>query len=637
ETALGEKLQSVIVNTHSDSLEAIGYLKDHHSGRGLFAPLNPKSIPSEPLYMNGTQGIVGKALNFIECQEEYRPVIELLLKNVVVVQDMDVALHLHQEPNFHGTVVTLNGEMIDVNGFVTGGSLESNSSSLLARKREIETLTSTVGNIKNELNASQENIESKKQGLSQLEEKLRQLDQQTHASEIEANNKLSVLEQSRKEAERLGNRKSSIDEEIAALDMERDKLVAEKASLDQQLEAAEQKRVVEEKQLAAHREELEQSRSGLEEISTEISRLKVLIASLIGRRENTLTEIKRLELQQQNLKQRIEQREADLVSNQNRITEIGEEISNLENTVLKLAREKDQLAETAVQEEESLQQKEESLKEIEQDTRELSRKIQEITETLSQIEIKRSEHRLQIVHIEERAYEDFNATRDELKSAFDETINEGETEEQVKELKEKVAKLGEVNLAALSDFEKTNERYTFLKRQQDDLAESIELLHSTIEKINQTTKQRFLDTFELVNENFKEIFARLFQGGKASLTLTDEANPLDSGIEITANPFGKSLQSLALMSGGEKAMTAIALMFAVFKVRPSPFCLLDEVDAPLDEANVVRFQEMLKEMAVNTQFIIITHNQKTMSFANALYGITMEEQGVSKAVSVHFN
>lgn len=637
ETALGEKLQSVIVNTHSDSMEAIGYLKNHHSGRGLFAPLNPKPVPSEPLYLNGTQGIVGKALNFIECQEEYRPVIELLLKNVVVVKDMDVALQLHQEPEFHGTVVTLSGEMIDANGFVTGGSLENNSSSLLARNREIETLTNSVGSIKNELDASQENIENKKQGLSQLEEELKQLDQQTHSTEIEANNKLSELEQSRKEVERLGDRQSNIDKEIAALDMEEDKLVAEKSSLEQQLETAEQKRIAEEQQLTAHREELEKSRSGLEEISSEISRLKVLIASLIGRRENTLTEIKRLELQQQNLKQRIEQRETDLVSNQNRITEIGEEISNLENTVLKLVREKDQLTETAVQEEESLQQKEESLKEMEQDTRELSRKIQEITETLSQIEIKRSENRLQIVHIEERAYEDFNATREELKSAYDDTINEGETEDQVKELKEKVAKLGEVNLAALSDFEKTNERYTFLKKQQDDLAESIELLHSTIEKINQTTKQRFLDTFELVSENFKEIFARLFQGGKASLTLIDEDNPLDSGIEITANPFGKSLQSLALMSGGEKAMTAIALMFAVFKVRPSPFCLLDEVDAPLDEANVVRFQEMLKEMAVNTQFIIITHNQKTMSFANALYGITMEEQGVSKAVSVHFN
>ncbi len=637
ETALGEKLQSVIVNSYSDSLEAIGYLKNHQSGRGLFAPLNPKATPSAPLYMNGTQGIVGKALNFVECQEEYRPVIELLLKSVVIVQDMDVALHLHQEPEFQGTVVTLNGEMIDANGFVTGGSLENDSSSLLARNREIETLTRSVGSVEEELDASQENIENKKQGLSQLEANLRQLGQQTHTTEIATNNKLRDLEQSRQEAERLGSKSSSIDEEISAIDQEREKLVAEKSSLDQQLESAEQKRVEEEVLLTGYREELEQSRSGLEEISSEISRLKVLIASLIGRRENTLTEIKRLELQQQNLKQQIERRESDRVSNQNRITEIDGEISTLESTVLKLSREKDQLTETAAQEEESLRQKEEDQKGMEQDTRELSRKIQEITETLSQIEIKRSENRLQIAHLEERTYEDFNATREELQSAYDETIDESETDEQVKELKEKVAKLGEVNLAALADFEKTNERYTFLKKQQDDLAESIELLHLTIEKINRTTKQRFLDTFELVNVNFKEIFARLFQGGKANLTLVDKANPLDSGIEITANPLGKSLQSLALMSGGEKAMTAIALMFAVFKVRPSPFCLLDEVDAPLDEANVVRFQEMLKEMAVNTQFIIITHNQKTMSFANALYGITMEEQGVSKAVSVHFN
>ncbi|MBT6249841.1 MAG: chromosome segregation protein SMC [Nitrospina sp.] len=637
ETALGEKLQSVIVNSYSDSMEAIGYLKNNHSGRGLFVPLNPKTVPTEPLYLNGTQGVVGKALNFIECQEEYRPVIDLLLKSVVIVQDMDVALHLHQDSKFHGTAVTLNGEMIDPNGFITGGSVENASSSLLARNREIETLTDNVGRLKEELNVSQENIEKKKQGLSELEARLRQLDQQTVSAELETNNKLRDLEQWSKEVERLESRDAAIGEEITALNDEKNQWAGEKSLLDQQLASTEQKRIQEETLLAGYREELEQNRSSLETVVSEISRLKVLIASLIGRRENTLTEIKRLELQQQNLKQQIERREADRISNQNRIAEIDTEISTLGNLVLKLSREKDQKSETAVQEEESLRQKEEDLKNMEQDTRELSRKIQEITETLSQIEIKRSENRLQIVHIEERAYEDFNATREELQSAFDDTINENETDEQVKELKEKVAKLGEVNLAALSDFEKTNERYTFLKKQQDDLAESIELLHSTIEKINQTTQQRFLDTFVLVNENFKEIFARLFQGGKASLTLTDESNPLDSGIEISANPMGKSLQSLALMSGGEKAMTAIALMFAVFKVRPSPFCLLDEVDAPLDEANVVRFQEMLKEMAINTQFIIITHNQKTMTFANALYGITMEEQGVSKAVSVHFN
>ncbi|MBT6716393.1 MAG: chromosome segregation protein SMC [Nitrospina sp.] len=637
ETALGDKLQSVIVNTYSDSMEAIGYLKSNESGRGLFVPLNPKSTPSAPLHLNGTQGIVGKALNFINCGEDYRPVIELLLRNVVIVEDMDVAMHLHQNPEFQGTVVTLNGEMIDANGFITGGSAKSESSRLLARNREIENLSENVTQLKEELEESQTKIESGKRALVELESGLKDKNEEVHQKELTNNNSLRDLDQLRQDVQRLESHASALNAESTSLSEQLQQLEGEKHTLNEQLHEMEQKSRAEEELLAQERAKLEQSRNALEEKSVEISGLKVLITSLIGRRENTLIEIKRLELQQQNLQQQIEKRESDRVSNQNRIVEIDNDVSVLEENVLKQSREKDILSENAVQEEESLRQNEDAQKQMDQDIRELSRKLQEITETLSQIEIKRSEIKLQSVHIEERAYEDFNATRDELLAADDESIDEHEVEEAVKDLKEKLSRLGEVNLAALSEFEKTNERYTFLKEQQDDLAESIELLHSTIEKINCTTQQRFLDTFAQVNENFKEVFARLFQGGKAELSLIDEANPLDSGIEITANPIGKSLQTLSLLSGGEKSMTAIALMFAVFKVRPSPFCLLDEVDAPLDEANVVRFQEMLKEMAVNTQFIIITHNQKTMTFANALYGITMEEKGVSKAVSVHFN
>ena len=637
ETALGDKLQSVIVNSYSDSMEAIGYLKNNESGRGLFVPLNPKSTPSAPLNLNGTQGVVGRALNFINCSEDYRPVIELLLGNVVIVQDMDVAMHLHQNPDFHGTVVTLNGEMIEANGFVTGGSAKSESSRLLARNREIESLSENVKELKVELEESQVKIESDKRALAELEADLRHMDEEVHQKELDNNNSLRDLEQLRQEVKRLESQALNLDAETTSLTEQLQDLENEKGSLNERLLEMEQKSRAEEEILVKERTALEESRQALEDGSVEISGLKVLITSLIGRRENTLTEIKRLELQKQNLAQQIEKREADRVSNQNRIIEIDNDVLVLEDNVLKQTREKDSLSDRAVKEEERLRENEDTQKQMDQDIRELSRKLQEITETLSQIEIKRSETRLQNAHIEERAYEDFNATREELYAAYDENIVENEIEEAVKEIKEKLARLGEVNLAALSEFEKTNERYTFLKEQQDDLAESIDLLHSTIEKINCTTQERFLETFEKVNENFKEVFARLFQGGKAELSLMDEANPLDSGIEITANPIGKSLQNLSLLSGGEKSMTAIALMFAVFKVRPSPFCLLDEVDAPLDEANVVRFQEMLKEMAVNTQFIIITHNQKTMTFANALYGITMEEKGVSKAVSVHFN
>ena len=322
ETALGDKLQSVIVNSYSDSMEAIGYLKNNESGRGQFVPLNPKSTPSLPLYLNGTEGVVGKALNFIECSEDYRPVIELLLRNVVLVQDMDVAMHLHQTPEFQGTVVTLNGEMIDANGFVTGGSAKSESSRLLARNREIENLSESVKKLKAELEESQLAIESGKRAQIELETGLKQMNEEVHQKELANNNSLRDLEQLRQEMQRLESRASTLDAETMSLSQELQELGNEKSSLKALLLEMEQKSQAEEESLVQQRTELEQSRKVLEEKSGEISGLKVLITSLIGRRENTLTEIKRLELQQQNLQQQIEKRESDRVSNQSRIVEI---------------------------------------------------------------------------------------------------------------------------------------------------------------------------------------------------------------------------------------------------------------------------------------------------------------------------
>jgi len=549
--ALGEKLQSVIVNSYDDSVEAITYLKENSSGRGSFIPLKMKANQDPPVHLNGNPGILGKALNFIECEKEYKQVIEMLLHNVVLVTDLSTAIQVFQNPEFNGTVVTRNGEMIDSKGMVFGGSVDKkNTSNLLSQNREMEELATRV---------------------NQLNEKYQ--------------NALKVLDEN--------------------------KNVLEKMELE-----------VEEKSQAIHQLELA---------------LKVQIASLKGKKENTLTEINRLDLQQDNHRHQISKRENSTEESQQKINDTQQAIGIIEKEILESAREKDRLEEEAITDEETLREKEESVKGMEKESKDLSRKIQELTETISKIELKQSEIKIQLAHIEERTFEDFNVTLTELLNRPAEEFDVQEVEQSTRELKEKIKRMGEVNLAALSDFHTTNERYQFLKTQREDLSDSIHLLHQTIQRINRTTKQRFLDTFERVNQNFKEIFAHLFRGGKAELSLTDESNPLESGVEISANPLGKRMQNLTLLSGGEKAMTAIALVFSVFKVRPSPFCLLDEVDAPLDEANVVRFQEMLKQMSEKTQFILITHNQKTMSFADVLYGITMEERGVSKAVSVNLN
>ncbi|HAX46411.1 MAG TPA: chromosome segregation protein SMC, partial [Nitrospina sp.] len=590
-----------------------------------------------PVYLNGNPGILGKALNFVECEEEYQQVIETLLRNVVLVTDLAAAVQVFQKPEFNGTVVTRNGEMIDSQGMVFGGSSQKGSSSLLAQNREMEELEVKAGQLNQGVESALKTVEENKNILANMEPQLEEAGQAVHEVDIVLNNSRNEREQHQKELERLGLKLSSLEQERAAGQQELTELKSRKETLIAEMENSNAEKEKQEEALSVLRHELDSFRIMLEEKSTEIGSIKVRIASLKGKRENTLTEINRLDLQQENHRHQIQKRGSDTVDSQKRIDETQLAIESIEKEILEDAREKDSLEEEAIHEEEALREKEESVKQMEQESKELSRKIQELTETISKIEIKRSEIKIELAHIEERTFEDFNVTLPELMNRPPEEFDVREVDQAVRELKQKIGRMGGVNLAALSDFQKTNERYQFLKTQQEDLSDSIHLLHQTIERINRTTKQRFLDTFEKVNENFKEIFAHLFRGGKAKLALTDESNPLESGVEISANPLGKTMQNLTLLSGGEKSMTAIALMFAVFKVRPSPFCLLDEVDAPLDEANVIRFQEMLKQMSGNTQFILITHNQKTMSFADVLYGITMEESGVSKAVSVNLN
>ena len=636
--ALGEKLQSVIVNSYDDSVEAITYLKENSSGRGSFIPMDIKPNEGPPVFLNGNPGILGKALNFIECEEEYKQVIEMLLGNVVLVTDLSTAVQVFHNPEFNGTVVTRNGEMIDSQGMVFGGSVDGeNASNLLSQNRKMEELAAKTKQLNEDYKSALKISEESKNALENVELELDEASQRIHKSELSLNNSRNEQEQHSKEIERLEHKLSSTKQDQSEGQKELSELNLRKESFVLEIENSNLEKFQQEEALSLLRQKLDSCRVSLEEKSNEIGNIKVQIASLRGRKENTLTEINRLDLQQDNHRHQIRKLENDTEESQQKIDETQQTIGIIEKDILHDVREKDQLEEEAITDEETLREKEESVKEMEKESKDLSRQIQELTEIISKVELKQSEIKIQLTHIEERTFEDFNVTLIELLNRPAEEFDVQEVEQAIRELKEKIRRMGEVNLAALSDFHTTNERYQFLKTQQEDLSDSIHLLHQTIERINRTTKQRFLDTFERVNENFKDIFAHLFRGGKAELSLTDESNPLESGIEISANPLGKRMQNLTLLSGGEKAMTAIALMFSVFKVRPSPFCLLDEVDAPLDEANVVRFQEMLKQMSENTQFILITHNQKTMSFADVLYGITMEERGVSKAVSVNLN
>jgi len=637
EAVLGEKLQSMIVDSYSDTLDVIRYLNEHKSGRGSFIPLNLKSIPLKPVFLNGDTGVVGKLSDLVETREEYKSVFEHLLNNVVLVRDLETALKLHAHDEFQGTVVTLDGEVIDAQGLVTGGRNGQDPGGLLSQTREMEELGEQVARLQQELEQIEEANRKTENDLSAIEENYRAAGLSVHQVDIEQTQCRNNLEQAKKDLERLEQKRSHLEYELSSGARELEELTQGFDTLTHDIRTAEEEKEQASAKVEELRTTLRDQRQEIEVMAGWINEVNVKIASMKGRRDNVQLEIKRLDMQEENLNQRIRQRSEDSRVNSEKIGENQKAIAEIERSILDQVREKDRLSGEVVGEEEGLREKEETQEAKDSESRDLGHRIQEMTEEVSAVELKRSEVKIQISHIEEKAFEDFNVSLQEMLSQYDGEVDEEAVTGELNQLKEKVAKLGEVNLAALSEYQQASERFTFLQKQQEDLADSIRALHETIEKIDQTTRKLFKETFEQVNEHFKDNFTRLFLGGKAELTLTDPEDILESGIDITASPLGKSMHNISLLSGGEKTMTAIALMFAILKVRPSPFCLLDEVDAPLDEANVIRFQEMLKEMSDKTQFILITHNQKTMSFADTLYGVTMEERGVSKVVSVHLN
>jgi chromosome segregation protein len=276
-------------------------------------------------------------------------------------------------------------------------------------------------------------------------------------------------------------------------------------------------------------------------------------------------------------------------------------------------------------------------KEAEASARFLRQELDDVRKKIHEEEIRVSEYQLKLQHLQDSMRERYGTT---LSTSLGGDLSEVQREEMSKrlaELKTALEGFGEVNLMALEEYQELKRRHDFLTEQQTDLQQALDTLRKAIIRINRTTTKRFLETFHLVNEKFKEVFTRLFKGGQASLILLDEQDPATTGIEIMAQPPGKKLQNIDLLSGGEKALVATALLFGLFMIKPTPFCLLDEVDAPLDDANINRFIELVKEFSKTSQFLIITHNKKTMETANTLYGITMETPGVSKVVSVRLN
>ena len=635
EAVLGHRLQYLIVEGEQEGMEGMAFLKTESLGRGSFIPKGIQAIQKEKKIPREEES-PHPLSRFVKVKEGFDSIAEFLIGDVGVVERWEEALQWMKKNGGFGTLVTLEGDILQSSGIISGGSRDQGLG-LLERRREMRSLEKRVKESEEECRKAYEEEERLQREIRERENRLESRRKEIQEKEIELLHRERDLEGLKKDLSQFHQRMEVVQFEQGQLEEERRDIEKEKIEVSVQAEAVEAAKKESEEKVQSWKKKVEEVQEGEEELGGRITEKKVVLASIEEKQKGLEAQTQNLSEMQRNLREKIfkelkgikECREATL-SLHDKIRQ-GE--IELENS-LQEHRVKEELLSIQKEKVETLQSE---WKEVEASSKYLRRELEEVRQKIHEEEILASEVQLKLAHLQESMKERYGAT---LSTSLGTSLDEfprGEMEKRLAELKSSLEGFGEVNLMAIEEYQELKQRHDFLTEQQADLQQALDSLRKAILRINRTTTKRFLETFYLVNEKFKEVFTRLFKGGHASLVMVDEQDPATTGVDIVAQPPGKKLQNIDLLSGGEKALVATALLFGLFMIKPTPFCLLDEVDAPLDDANINRFIDLIKEFSKTSQFILITHNKKTMETANTLYGITMETPGVSKVVSVRLN
>jgi chromosome segregation protein len=632
EAALGDKLQWLVCDDSADALGAVAHLREVSGGRCSFVLQQPTKRQLPP----ASTGAV-RLMDNIAIAGTFREYIEPLLADTYLVDNLDTALAFGKKSP-QAVFVTTQGDMVHSGVIVNGGSPEAAYQGLIHKKREIKELSQETALLSNQIGQLEERRTELKEGAVAAGEALRDIRQKLHQADIALVNAEKDLTRAREEVDRLEERSAVGSMENEQLDEERVLLEREIAALKAILAGEDGRKTVLEQELATLQQSWEARKESIAEAREAVTARKVKVASLRQKGDAVSQGIIRVEsligvLKKQAVDQaaEVEKSKVDreklllaIAQSEASLKDLLEKQTSLELSYNKLKDEYE--AELSAHREDEAKQK--KLREL----------VVTSKESISAHTLNAAQISMQLSQLETQVMDKFRlGMADMLPKYGSIEYNETEKRSRQHELSKMVEEMGDVNLTAIEEFQELEKRFQFLDEQKADLEESLRSLQKAIQRINKTTRRRFLETFHLVNEKFQEVFPRLFCGGKAELKLTNEDDLLESGLEIIVQPPGKKLQNVTLLSGGEKALSAVALIFSLFLIKPTPFCLLDEVDAPLDDANIGRFNDMVKEMSENSQFIIITHNKTTMAVVDTLYGVTMEEPGVSKLVSVKLN
>jgi chromosome segregation protein len=637
EAVLAERLGAVVVATQEVAVGAVDDLKAKGAGRASFFPLDRfPAVPAESLPpLPEGDGVRARLVDRVRVDEDYVGLAQHLFGDVVVIDDLVCALDLWRAGHKR-TYVTLDGELLSPTGVVSGGSREEHGAGVLAQKREIRELDGLIAELEARHATESAQLASLREERQGLAAALETLQRDAHAQEMQILTHDKDRARLVDELERAVARQQLLAGEVAELTHQAREAAREVEEEQLALRDARDRLVSLEDRLSQLGREQVAALERVEAAGEAVTLLKIEVAQAGERRAALTATLRRLDGERADKAERRARLGAQIADGEARAGELRATAAARRAELICLVDERAQKGEALAVGRRAYDARHQEVAERETQCKAVRAELERLQTEAARLELKRHDLASARVHLEESVAERYRIEIARELHAHHLRPLVGEAEEKrARELRDLIERMGEINLHAIEEYNELEARFTFLTGQKGDLEKALAQLEEAIDRINKTSRQRFREVFDLVNAQFQEIFPRCFRGGQARLVLTDEENLLESGIEIIAQPPGKKNATVEMLSGGEKAMTAVALIFAIFLIKPSPFCLLDEVDAPLDEANVGRFNDLIREMTDRTQFIVITHNKRTMQIADTLYGVTMEEPGISKLVSVN--
>ncbi|MHC4269422.1 MAG: chromosome segregation protein SMC [Planctomycetota bacterium] len=640
EAVLGDRAQMIVASSIKEVLNAFNFLKEHESGFVKFFPIKDVMVESSGAVVDlNTPGVLGRAVDLIKSENNFRPLVETVFKDTIIVEDFDTALRLSGEKKGVKCFVTLGGEVVEPGGTILVGK-GSVHMGLISRKTELERIKLELKKILADIETFISEKRVKEQEVACL---MNSADE--FKCGIDAENIIRISQENNIQKEEfkvveLNDEVGVNESEISEINEHVESIDQREVGLNNEITILNDQRKVLEDQVVVLDNSKIQKEVSKANIQNEITELKVVIAQKEERKENINNSIEKL-------KKELQENKEGLTTTYNEIESCSEKTIESENGISNLNKMLEELqAEKITMEKESVRLREkqsvfnEQMSEANRQTEEYSEEYKNHEQEINNLKLKENEFKVKIADLEERIHDDYKVGLSEFaiehSEEDDESLDWDNVSQEIDQLKGKLDKMGNVNLEAIHEQAELESREVHLMGQMDDLQTSEKALKDIINKINITSRELFENTFQEIRGHFQLLFRKLFGGGRADIILEEDVDILDAGVDIIAQPPGKELKSIMLFSGGEKVMTTIALLFAIFQSKPSPFCILDEVDAALDENNIKRFIQILKEFSINSQFVIITHCKQTMSIADVLYGVTMEEAGVSKKISVKF-